>query len=76
MVADPERSARIIERRVVGDGSRSDEQLCILAAEVRTMEADPVAIASWVRFQARLELIDSDTIEGIAVAVEVNAEAD
>jgi hypothetical protein len=46
MITDAGRAARLIKSQVACDGSRSDEALCALAMEVRTMEPDAVAIAS------------------------------
>ena len=69
MLNDPERSARIIENRMAGDDSNSDEALGTLAFEVRTMQPNSIAIASWVRFQSRLKQIDSTTLEAIALAI-------
>ena len=46
IIPDPERSARIIERQVVGDGSESDETLRRIACQVRRMDTNVSAIAN------------------------------
>jgi hypothetical protein len=75
MTSDPERSARILESHVVGDGGSSDTAFCGLALEVRTMGSDRSAIGKWVKDHGALRGVDSNTLKAIVDAIVAGAEA-
>jgi hypothetical protein len=75
MTADPERSARIIENFVVGDGGSRDTALCGLAVQVRAMGANSSEIAAWVSSHGHHRGLDADTLQAILEAIASGAEA-
>ena len=69
MKTDPERSARIIEGHVVGDGGGSDTALGGLACQVRTMGSDRYEIGAWVKVHGLMEAFGSETLKAIVDAI-------